>query len=96
MESKNQFQQFAVVQMTEQRLREHLQHAAQLGAHLALLNAGLPVKDLYTRTELSGRHGAGTVNSLIKKGLLTPHRYPNNQENGHIVYSEKELLSNLI
>lgn len=88
----------AVIQMTEERLREHLTHAAQLGAHQALLAAGLPVRDLYTRAEMQRRHGAGTINALIKQGKLTPRRYPETDADrtGRIVYSEMELLSQII
>lgn len=87
-----------VIQMTEQRLREHLQHAAQLGAHLAMRNAGLPVRDLYTRTEMQRRHGKTTIDNLIAEGLLTPRKLKsNNEDNRHrIVFSEQEFLENLI
>ncbi len=83
-----------VIQMTEERLREHLTHAAQLGAHIALRNAGLPVKEFYTRTELQRRYGSGTINNLIAKHKLTPHRI--SDEHKHIVYSETELLTLII
>lgn len=87
-----------VIQMTEQRLVEHLTHAARLGAHEALRAAGLPVKEYFTRAELQRRYGRGTINTLISKGKLTPHRFPSTDDNTtkHIVYSETELLRNII
>ena len=87
--------EIAVIQMTEERLREHLTHAAQLGAHLAMQNAGLPVREYFTRAEMMRRHGSGYVRSLIEKGKLTPHREREN-EKGRVVYSETELLSQIV
>ncbi len=89
--------QLAVIQMTEERLREHLTHAAQLGAHTALRNAGLPIKEYYTRKEMCKRHGTARVNGLISCGKLRPHKYPSpSGAKAHIVYSETELLSQII
>ncbi|GEM_PF-1448262 len=89
--------QLAVIQMTEERLREHLTHAAQLGAHTALRNAGLPVREYYTRKEMCKRHGTARVNTLISCGKLTPHKYPSpTGTKAHTVYSETELLSQII
>lgn len=91
-------QELAVIQMTEERLREHLTHAAQLGAHIALKQSGLPVKEFFTRVEMQRKYGAGTINSLIKKGKLTPHRMPltDDGQTKRIVYSETELLQQII
>ena len=86
--------ELAVIQMTEERLREHLTHAAQLGAHIALQQAGLPVREYFTRTEMYRKYGSGYVRELISSGRLTPHRDKGNDK-GRIVYSETELLANL-
>ena len=88
--------ELAVIQMTENRLREHLTHAAQLGAHLALQQAGLPVREYFTRTELNRKYGAALINSLIKKDRLTPHRLDRNDTQKRIVYAETEVLQNII
>lgn len=88
--------QLVVIQMTEERLREHLTHAAQLGAHTALRDAGLPIKEYYTRKEMCKRHGRARVNSLISCGKLHPHKYPSLTGNARTVYSETELLSQII
>lgn len=86
-----------VIQMTEDRLREHLQHAAQLGAHIAMRDAGLPVREYFTRRELQQRHGRGRVDQLIRDGLLTPHQYPSpDGKKTRTVYSEEQLLTNII
>lgn len=84
--------------MTEEKFQEHLLQAAKLGAHIALKDAGLPVVEYYTRTEMARRHGAGNINRLIKAGKLTPHRLTatNNEETKRILYSETELLSLII
>lgn len=87
--------ELAVIQMTEERLCEHLTHAAHLGAHIALQQAGLPVREFYTRTEMNRKYGAGYVRSLIEKGKLTPHRDKEN-ERARVVYSETELLSQIV
>lgn len=86
-----------VIQLTEERYRENLTQAAQLGAHMALKNAGLPVREYYTRTEMQRRHGRGTIDRLISKGRLTPHRLETDDNTkSRIVYSETEFLSQII
>ena len=87
-----------VIQLTEERYRENLTRAAQLGAHQALQLAGLPVREFFTRTEMQQRHGRGDVNRLIKAGKLTPHRLPAHDDatTKRIVYSETEYLSQII
>lgn len=87
-----------VIQLSEERYRENLRQAAQLGAHQALQLAGLPVREYYTRTEMKQRHGSGTINRLIKAGRLTPHRLPahNDDTTKRVVYSETEFLSQII
>lgn len=89
---------FTVIQLTEERYRENLTQAAQLGAHMALKNAGLPVREYYTRTEMQKRHGRREIDSLIKAGRLTPHRLPAEDDDAkkRIVYSETEFLSQII
>ena len=86
----------AVIQMTEQRLREHMQLAARLGAHQAMRNAGLPIREYYTRTEMQKRYGKSTVDRLIKQGLLTPHRFEDGNEPHRTLYSETEILSLIV
>ncbi len=87
-----------VIQLTEERYRENLTQAAQLGAHQALRMAGLPVREYYTRTEMQQRYGRGKIDRLIKAGRLTPHRLPehDNDTNQRVVYSETEFLSQII
>ncbi|MBR1525053.1 MAG: hypothetical protein IJ640_00135 [Prevotella sp.] len=87
-----------VIQLTEQRYRENLQQAAQLGAHLAMRMAGLPVRDLFTRTEMQQRHGRGTIDRLIQAGKLTPHRNPETDDHTtkRVLYSETEYLQQII
>lgn len=86
-----------VIQLTEERYRENLTQAAQLGAHQALQMAGLPVREYYTRAEMQRRHGRGIINRLISKGRLTPHRLDNDENTmSRIVYSETEFLSQII
>lgn len=87
-----------VIQLTEERFREILSQASQLGAHLAMKNAGLPVREFYTRTEMQQRHGRGHINNLIKEGKLTAHKLPEHdtRTNKRIVYSETEYLSQII
>lgn len=87
--------EFVTINLSESQLRQMLTQAAQLGAHQAMRNAGLPVKDLYTRAELKKRHGAGLINRLLKKKKLTPHQLQDD-DNHRIVYSETELLSQFI
>ena len=87
-----------VIQLTEERYRENLQQAAQLGAHLALKNAGLPVVEYFSRADMCKRHGRGRIERLIKAGRLTPHRLPayNDKTKSQTVYSETEYLSQVI
>ena len=86
-----------VIQLTEERFRENLRQAAQLGAHQALQMAGLPVREYYTRTEMQRRHGRGTIDRLIRDGHLTPHRLETDADTmSRIVYSETEYLSLII
>lgn len=86
------------IQLTEEKLNQMLTSAAKLGAHVAMRDAGLPVREFYTRTEMARRHGAGTVNRLIRSGRLTPHRYPDGgtSSSQREVYSEEQLLSLII
>ena len=95
---QHNYQPPVVIQMTEARLQEHLLHASQLGAHIALRAAGLPVREYYTRSELYRRHGKDRVSQLIHDGKLTPHQYPKADCYGkaHTVYSETELLSLMV
>lgn len=65
--------------------------SAKLGAHIAMRNAGLPVKEYFTRAEMQRRYGEGRINQLIKSGRLIPHK--DIDGNGRILYSETELLS---
>jgi len=89
--------QINVVQITEDELQRLLTSAAKIGAHIAMKDAGVPVKDLYTRTEMQRRHGAGRINRLIKAGRLTPHQLPAiGNETKRIMYSETEYLSQII
>jgi hypothetical protein len=84
------------ISLTEERYRQNLEQAATLGAHKALLLAGLPIKEWYTRTEMQRRHGKRIVNDMIAKHRLTPHQLPAvNGENKRIVYSETEFLSQI-
>lgn len=85
------------IQLTEERYRNNLTQAAQLGAHQALLLAGLPVRDMYTRAEMQRRHGRRIINDLIHAGKLTPHQLPasNDRVKKRIVYSESEFLSQI-
>ena len=87
-----------VIQLSEERYRENLKQAAQLGAHMALQLAGLPVREFYSRREMCQRHGRGTIDRLIKAGKLTPHQKPAYDNNTHkqTVYSETEYLSQII
>ena len=87
-----------ILQLTPEKFSECLQRAAQLGAHIAMRNAGLPVKEWYTRTELARRYGRRNIDNLIAAGKLTPHRLPNTDDDTtkHIVYSETEYLSQIV
>lgn len=87
-----------VIQLTEERYRENLTQAAKLGAHIALKDAGLPVREYYTRAEMQKRHGRREIDGLIKAGRLTPHRLPSDTDgaNKRTVYSETEFLSQII
>ena len=88
--------QINVIQITEQKLHDMLFAAAKLGAHIAMKDAGIPAKDLFTRTEMQRRHGAGNINRLIKAGRLTPHQLPAiGNETKRIMYSETEYLSQI-
>ena len=82
------------IQLTAERLQEMLSQSALLGARQALQLAGLPVKDLYTRTELNRRYGRRSIDDAIEKSLLTPRQLPSmDGENKRILYSETEYLS---
>ena len=86
-----------VIQLTEERYRENLTQAARLGAHQALRDAGLPVREYYTRAEMQRRHGRGLIDRLISKGRLTPRRLETDDNTmSRIVYSETEFLSLII
>lgn len=87
-----------VIQLSEERYRENLTQAAQLGAHLAMQQAGLPVREYFTRAEMQRKHGRGRINRLIDSGRLTPHKIPvdNDDTKTRIVYSETEYLSQII
>lgn len=93
MQEKNVY-----IALTEERYRENLTQAAALGAHLAMQQAGLPVREYFTREEMKRKHGAGRINRLIQSGRLTPHKLPEYDENtaNRIVYSETEYLSQII
>lgn len=82
------------ITLTEERYRENLIQAAQLGAHKALLMAGIPIRDYFTRAEMQRRHGRREINDLIKLHKLTPHQLPAaHGEAKRTVYSETEYLS---
>ena len=87
-----------VIQLTEERYRDNLTQAAQLGAHLALKAAGLPVREYFSRAEMEKRHGSGTIRRLIKAGKLMPHQKPayDNTTKKQTVYSETEYLSQIV
>lgn len=65
------------IQLTEERLQELLQSSATLGAFIAMRNAGVPYKELYSRLELGRMFGIRTINKLIKEGKLKAYRAGN-------------------
>lgn len=82
-----------ILQIELNQYQRMLQQAATLGAHIALQQAGLPVREYYTRAEMQRKHGRGTINRLIAEGRLTPHRI---DDTSRTVYSEIEYLQQII
>jgi len=62
------------IELSLNRYREELEKASALGAMQAMRLCGVPVKEMYTRAELSRRFGKGKIDRMIKEGTITPLR----------------------
>lgn len=81
-----------VIQLTPDAIQQMLAQAATLGAHTALRNAGVPIKEFYTRAELSRKFGRGRIDKLLEQHLLCPHR----MSDGRILYLLSEVESHIV
>ena len=84
-----------VIQLTEERLRELLTSTATSAAYMALKKAGLPVKDLYTRTELYKRYGKKFIDKLINSNKILSYK-ASASPNARALYAESEILKHLL
>ncbi len=67
-----------------------LQSAANIGALIALKNAGVPIKDLFSKNDMYKMHGRKRIDKLIKEGKFAP-KYIDGSRNK--LYSEQEYQS---
>lgn len=81
------------IQLTEARLSELLESAAQCAAHKALALAGVPVREFYTRADLCRKFGRRKIDRMISEGALTPHKL---QEDGKPMYAIADVLKHVI
>lgn len=84
--------ELSVIQLSPAQLNELMTNAAVLGAHTALRYAGVPIKEYYTRAELSRKFGRGKIDRMISKSLLTPHK----MDDGRQVYLLSEVEAHIL
>lgn len=75
------------------RLHELMEGAAVCAAHKALIFAGVPIREYYTRADLQRKFGRGKINRMISAGTLTPHKL---EEDGKKMYAIADVLKYLI
>lgn len=75
------------------RLNELMEGAAVCAAHKALIFAGVPIREYYTRADLQRKFGRGKINRMISAGALTPHKL---EEDGKKVYAIADVLKQII
>jgi hypothetical protein len=75
------------------RLNELMEGAAVCAAHKALIFAGVPIREYYTRADLQRKFGRGKINRMISAGALIPHKL---EEDGKKVYAIADVLKQII
>lgn len=75
------------------RLHELMEGAAVCAAHKALIFAGVPIREYYSRADLQRKFGRGKINRMISAGTLTPHKL---EEEGKKMYAIADVLKQLI
>lgn len=77
------------IQLTQERLLSLLETASTIAAVNAMRLCGVPVRDMYSRAELSKKFGRGKIDRLHKAGKLTPHQ----MDGGRVKYNLNEVLT---
>lgn len=85
----NENSNIVFVQLTQEKLRSLLESASTLAAMNAMRLCGVPVRDMYSRAELSKKFGRGKIDRLHKAGKLTPHQI----DGGRVKYNLNEVLT---
>lgn len=83
----------AQITLTTERMNELLENTATFAAHKALVLAGVPVVEYYTRKVLQKKFGTGKINRMIAAGKIIPHRL---EEDGKNVYAISDVLKHII
>lgn len=74
-------------------MNELLENTATFAAHKALVLAGVPVVEYYTRKVLQKKFGTGKINRMIAAGKIIPHRL---EEDGKNLYAISDVLKHII
>lgn len=83
----------AKITLTTERMNELLENTATFAAHKALVLAGVPVVEYYTRKVLQKKFGTGKINRMIAAGKIIPHRL---EEDGKNLYAISDVLKHII
>lgn len=83
----------AQITLTTERMNELLENTAIFAAHKALVLAGVPIAEYYTRKALQQKFGKGKINRMIAAGKIIPHKI---EEDGKNVYAIADVLKHII
>ena len=81
------------MEISVERLNEIVERASAYGAFIAMRDSGVRVQEYCTSEELKCIFGRGRINQMLKKGLLTPHRF---EGGGRVLYEKAEVYKQII
>lgn len=81
------------MEISSEKLAEIIERASIRGAHEALKLAGVPIREYYTRADLSRKFGRGKINRMIAENKLTPCKL---EESGKVKYNIQDVYKQII
>jgi hypothetical protein len=81
------------MEISVERLNEIVERASAYGAFIAMRDSGVGVQEYCTREELKSIFGAGRINTLLKEGKITPHRFV---DGGRTLYAKSDVYKLII
>ena len=79
------------ITLTPSAYQDALEKAGTISALRALQLCGVPVKEYYSRAELSAKFGRGKIDRMIDDGVIKPH----SMDGGRPKYKLTEVLTTI-